>query len=332
VEFSNFLGRSSRDVHWAPLQEGDIVDVIAPASKTTDAAVKGAIRFLNKWGLKPRVAKKMFGPSLFTANTDENRLRFLMDAIRAPDSKAVWCVRGGYGTNRLLPQLLREKKPSGPPKLLIGLSDITTLHAFVNQHWGWPTVHGPMLDRLGRGLTKKNHLAELHDFLFGEIPEITFSGLKPMNAAARKPGVVRGSVTGGNLITLQSLIGTRAGWRTKGRILFFEEIGEKGYRVDRALEHFRQSGHFDSAHAIVFGDFLDCVEVDGSKKLVPAALKRFAESLKIPVFSGIPSGHAPVQRPVPFETPSELYLGTKGRLVCQTGAQVVVNAPKVGSR
>ena len=328
MEFPSFFGRGSRDLHWAPLQEGDIVDVIAPASKTTDEAVKGAVRFLTSWNLKPRVSKKMFGRELFTANTDDNRLKFLLDAFNAKDSKAIWCVRGGYGTNRLLPALFKARRPSGAPKLLIGLSDITSLHAFVNQHWGWPTVHGPLLDRLGRKLAKKNHLAELHDVLFGEIPEITFAGLKPLNPAARKSGVIRAPVTGGNLITLQSLIGTPCGWRTKNRILFFEEIGEKGYRVDRALEHFRQSGHFEHALAVVLGDFTDCVEADGSKKLVPAALKRFAESVKIPVFSGLQSGHDVVQRPVPLETSAELYLGAKGRLVCQTGASLIAGAAR----
>lgn len=308
-------------LRWRPLKEGDTVDLVAPGFSCTPEELEGALHFLARWGLEPRTPRKIFGKDVLSSNSDALRMKHLKEALLAEDSRAVWCVRGGYGSNRLVPELAKMKRPKGPPKLFIGLSDITTLHLFLNQEWGWPTVHGPLLDRLGKGAAKPVYVREMKKFVFGDFDSITFDKLKPLNAPARKTGVVRGPVSGGNLITLQSSIGTRAEWQTPGRILFFEDIGERGYRVDRVLEHFRQIGFFDRAKAVVFGEFTGGRETDGKTK-VPAVLQRFAEQVKIPVLSGVRSGHGVIQRPVPLGTTSELHLGAQARLVCDTGVDL----------
>lgn len=314
---------ANRPFGWTPLQPGDVVDLVAPGFACSPEHLEGAIEFLRTWGLKPRIWKKIFAKDVISSNTDEKRFAMLKEALLADDSKAVWCVRGGYGSIRLVPELVKLKKPKGPPKLFIGLSDISTLHVHLNQAWGWPTVHGPLLDRLGAGKAQPKYVRELHQFVFGETAEIEFAKLKALNAAAKVSGEVKGVVTGGNLITLQSTFGTKAPWQTDGRILFFEDIGERGYRVDRVLEQFRQMGLFDRARAVVFGQFTGGLEADGSTR-VPQVLKRFAENAKIPVLSGLESGHDVVQRPLPFGTPSVLSLGEKGVLRCATGAVISV--------
>jgi muramoyltetrapeptide carboxypeptidase len=312
--------QKSRAQHgWLPLVPGDIVDIVAPASATTskDGLAKG-IEYLRKWGLVPRMNEAIFGRDVICANTDEERFAQLRAALFS-DSRAIWCVRGGYGANRLIPELARLRRPKGPPKLFMGFSDITTLHVFLNQQWGWPTIHGPMVDRIGRGLILEPQLQELHDIYFGDEAEIVFRDLKPMNAAARASGgrgagggrVIRAPVTGGNLVTLQSTIGTRAPWDTRGRIVFLEEIDERGYRIDRLLEHLAQTGHFSRARAVILGDFLGGVESDGSTR-VPFVLQRFADSLKIPVLSGVEAGHGDLQRPIPLETMATLTCGASG--------------------
>ena len=311
---------------WQPLRPGDTVDIVAPGFACLPEALQGALEILAKWGLEPRVSREIFPKKkskldILCSNTDEIRLSQLKEALRAEDSRAVWCLRGGYGSLRLIPELVRMKRPHGPPKLFIGLSDISTLHVYLNQAWKWPTVHGPLLDRLGQGLVKPKYLRELKDIVMGTSREITFERLKPLNEAARRAAVVRGPVSGGNLVTLQSSLGTKAEWVTDGQILFFEEIGERGYKVDRILEHFRQIGKFSRARAIVLGDFTGGLEADG-KSRVPAVLKRFAEGLEIPVVAGLQSGHAVIQRPVPFYTPAELRTTLSGfaTLKCETGS------------
>ena len=255
---------------------------------------------------------------MICSNTDDVRFKQLRDALLAKDSRAIWCVRGGYGANRLIPDLVKIKKPTGAPKLFMGFSDITTLHTFLNSKWGWPTVHGPMVDRIGRGLILKPELKELHDVYFGTEKKVYYHDLKPMNDAARKAKSIRGVITGGNLMTLQSAIGTKTPWKTEGKIVFLEEIDERGYRVDRLLEHLRQTGHFEKARAIVMGDFLGGNEVDDSNRVWPV-IERFALQMKIPVLRGLQSGHGDLQRPVPFETPAVLNLA-KGSLEIDSGA------------
>lgn len=305
---------------WKPLELSDVVDVIAPGFASTAAELEGARRFLQSWGLQARIPKDLYGRDVLCANTDEIRFRVLRDALLARDSKAVWCIRGGYGANRLIPELSRLRKPIGAPKLFIGLSDVTTLHVFLNQNWHWPTVHGPLLDRLGNRAALPRYEREMKRFVFGELAEMRFSGLRPMNDLARRKGlVIDGEVSGGNLIVLQSTIGTRAQWQTAGRILFFEEIGERGYRIDRVLEHFDQLGYFKRARAIIFGQFTGGKERDG-RSLIPHVLKRFAANASIPVLQGLQSGHDMIQRPVPFGAPSRLVFdGRRAELVCRSG-------------
>jgi muramoyltetrapeptide carboxypeptidase len=312
---------------WLPLKEGDTVDLVAPGSACDPKVLENGMRVLASWGLEPRVPKKIFGRDVICAHDDATRFRYLKEALLATDSKAIWCVRGGYGSNRLIPALMKLKRPAGASKLFMGLSDISTLHMYLNQNWGWPTIHGPLLDRFAKGEVKPQYEREVKKLIFGEMDEIRFSGLKAMNEAARfkRSSVIRAPVTGGNLITLQSAIGTACEWQTKGKILFFEEIGERGYRVDRALEHFKQAGAFDRAKAIVFGDFTGGLEPGGGST-IPQVLKRFASEMKIPVFSGLKSGHDVVQRPLPFGTAAELHLGSKGELVCRTGVRAGLKA------
>lgn len=305
---------------WIPLKKGDIVDVVAPASSTKGDGLQEGLKFLESWGLVPRMPANIFGADVICANTDEERLAQLKHALTSEDSRAIWCVRGGYGANRLIPSLAKIRKPKGPPKLFMGFSDITTLHLFLNSKWGWPTVHGPMVDRIGRGLILKPELQELHDIYFGHEKQVQFKGLIPMNEAARKAGTIRGVVTGGNLMTLQSTIGTQAPWKSAGKIVFLEEIDERGYRVDRLLEHLRQTGHFDKARAIVLGEFLGGDEADGSNRVWPV-IERFATQMKIPVLKGVQAGHGDMQRPVPFETNAELNAKT-GTLVIDSGADL----------
>lgn len=305
---------------WRPLVPGDTIDLVAPGFRCTDEEFENALAFVKAWGYVPRYRKPMFSRDVLSSAPDTKRLEDLKRAIYAEDSKAIWCVRGGYGSIRLIPGLLRLKRPARS-KLFVGLSDITTLHGFFNQVWQWSTIHGPTMDRLGRNTTPLNHLRELKRIVTGAQAEIVFPRLKPLNAAARRRGTIRAAVTGGNLITLQSSIGTSVEYSPKGQIVLLEDIGERGYRVDRVFEHFRQARIWTGVRAVVFGEFTGGREPDGGN-LVPAVLQRFADSVSFPVFKGLVTGHGPIQRPVPFGPVGSLKLGERGELVLPTGAGV----------
>jgi muramoyltetrapeptide carboxypeptidase len=101
-------------------------------------------------------------------------------------------------------------------------------------------------------------------------------------------------------------------------MLFLEDIGERGYRIDRILEQLRQAGVLRNLKAILFGTFLGGAEADRSN-LGPAVLERFAKSLTIPVFAGMDAGHGPYQRPV--------FLHTRAQLRCGSDPQLTVHTP-----
>lgn len=302
------------------LSPGDVVDVLAPGFACDRETLEGSAEWLLEKGFEPRIPRGLFGRDALSANGDARRAQHLIEALRAPDSTGVWCLRGGYGSIRLLPFLRAVRRPKRQ-KLLIGLSDISTLLIHLDQAWGWPSVHGPLLDRFAAGRVKPLWEREMLRLVSGQLGRLEHAGLRPMNRAAADPRTapVRAIVTGGNLITLQSSFGTPWAWRTAGRILFFEELGERGYRIDRALTQMRQSGAFRRARAVIFGDFLGGDEPGGGTR-VQAVLKRFADESEFPVFRGLRTGHGEVQRPLVVGLSGTLDLGARGRLVQIVGA------------
>jgi muramoyltetrapeptide carboxypeptidase len=123
---------------------------------------------------------------------------------------------------------------------------------------------------------------------------------------------------GGNLTVTQSHLGTKFYREPKGQIIFFEDLGERGYRVDRILKQLEMAGYFRNVAAVVFGDFTGSLEPAQAPSKVPAVLERFASSMKFPVFSGMPIGHGENQRPLP--------LGTSTVLNCSDG-HLAVSVP-----
>ncbi|MCB0378272.1 MAG: LD-carboxypeptidase [Bdellovibrionales bacterium] len=297
------------------LKPGDIVDIVAPGMPPMPGTISGAKQFLYSWGLVPRIAKDIIRPQVVCANTRKYRQLSLSKALLAKDSKMVWCLRGGYGSHQLL-QGLAKVKP-GPAKIFMGLSDITSLHLFLQDQWGWETIHGPNIDRFANHRAKASEVKYFFDVLFGKKNEVVHK-LKPLNPAAKKLKTLRAPITGGNLITLQATLGTPFQLKTKGKILFIEDIGERAYRVNRVLEHLEQAGAMQGVKAILLGQFTGGKEPNG-KHILPRFFKEYAEEIKVPLFSGVVSGHGDPQRPVIFGRKSQIIGGKRPILVSSTG-------------
>lgn len=329
--------KPSVGVSWAPFKRGDIIDVIAPGFCPTDDEVEAGVQFLESWGLQPRLPHDLFGADVLCSNTDEKRMRHLAHGLLAKDSVGVWCLRGGYGANRLVPGLLKLKKPSRA-KIMLGLSDVTTLQLFLQLKWKWPSLQVPVLARMACLMNPKvaessglmpidTQVEELRRVLFGETSTVLHEGLRRIGGLppkAEKANVIRGEMIGGNLVTFASALGTAISPKTDGRIVYFEEVGERGYRIDRLLEQFIQAGVLTAkTKAIVFGEFVGGLEKDGTSKIT-GVIERFASTWarenKIPVLTGIASGHGLNQRIVPLGTNAVLDLRS-GSLEIETAVQ-----------
>ncbi len=289
------------------LKPGDSVEIIAPASRCSDKDLTNLKGLLESWQLNCIIADNIFGSDLLCANTDEARFKSLKNALKNTKTKAIICARGGYGSMRLIPELAKITPPVSP-KLFVGMSDITALNLYLQQQWQWPTLHGALsIDKFSPA-----SIAAVKSILFGEVPHVEFSG-SPLNAFAEKNHAIEASVTGGNLCLVQTSIGTAWQMNADNKIILLEEIGERGYRVDRMLEHLHQANIFKDASAIVFGDLLEGKESDGSSLIEPV-LKRFAQTCKIPVVKINGVGHGHVNFPVPLGTKAKLQLGKQIKL------------------
>lgn len=291
------------------LKPGDSVELIAPAFRCTPERIESLKNLFASWQLHCIVPDDIMGTDLLCANSDEIRFQHLKNALLRSETKAIICARGGYGSMRLIPDLLKVSPPS-LPKLFLGMSDTTALQLYLQQAWKWPTVHGSVVtDKYS-----PESIAAVKAILFGEVSQVEFTKLEPLNDLARKEQVINSSLIGGNLCLVQSGVGTK--WQIDGadKIIFLEEISERGYRVDRMLEHLQQANIFKDAAAIVFGDFFECEEPNGDSLISPV-LQRFAERCSFPVARVKGIGHAFINFPIPLGTAAKLHLGEEIKLI-----------------
>ncbi len=286
------------------LKKGDIIDIVAPASSSTREELAHAIQWIEKQGYKARVPIDLLRPLDYLANTDKKRFTVLKKALTNSSSKVVWCLRGGYGSLRLVPELLKLKK--SPQKFFIGLSDITVIHQFLTQKWNWKTIHGPVLSRTQSTSIRQSDYDELFGLLSGRIDHLDFSQLTPVNKAGKKiKKTMTSKIMGGNLATFCSLLGTSLQPKVKNHFLFFEDISERGYKIDRMLNQLEQAGLFKKCRGIFFAELINSDEPDG-KNLVWTTIESFFKDKSIPVFKGIESDHSDKQRPLFLNTKAEL--------------------------
>jgi muramoyltetrapeptide carboxypeptidase len=295
------------------LKPGDNVEIIAPASRCSDQRLDEIKNLLTSWQLNCIIAEDIFGKDLLCANTDQMRFIHLKNALYNPTTKAVICASGGYGCTRLIPELLKVKVQQALPcKVFIGMSDMTSINLFLQQYWRWPVLHAaPAL-----GKFSSQSIQMIKEILFGEINQIELEGF-PLNLPATKELAITSSIIGGNLSLVQAGIGTSWQLNGNGKIVLLEEVNERGYRIDRMLEHLSQSNIFKNAAAIMLGDFVGGNEPNGTS-LVQLVLERFAKSCEIPVIQIKNIGHGNTNYPLPLGTKAQLHLGTKIKLICHS--------------
>lgn len=286
------------------LNPGDGIDVVAPSSGCHPSVLQAMKRLIESWDLTCHIPDDLFGESLLCANSDEKRFEHVRKALLNPNSKAVWCLLGGFGATRLIPDLSKISPPS-TPKIFIGFSDITALHIFLTEQWGWSTIHGPSGYQASLNRISIDSIQLLKNTLCNKHHILSYKEITALNSLAQADGEMETSITGGNLHLIQASIGTAWQINPAQKILFIEETNERAYRVDRSLEHLRQAGMFDQIKAILFGDFIDKGEPDG-RFLVQQVVQQFAKKCSFPVLQIKNIGHGPINNP--------LVLGSRARL------------------
>lgn len=299
-----------------PLTPGDHVAIVAPASPVESAKdLEGFFKRVRDLGLEPVPAPNLEKKYGFFGGTDQERADDLNWAFSNPDIKGILPVRGGYGCSRLL-HLLDYKSIKKNPKALCGYSDITALHVALSQKAGLVTYHGPVLASSESAFSD----GYLRQALFGSGPtEFKNPGWEYLNPQhpevppsyeirALSPGRTTGRLAGGNLTLLAALCGTPYQLEGKNKIVFFEDVKEAPYRIDRMLTQLIHSGCFKGARGIVVGQFTDCdpEEPKEGEWLVADVLKDRLAPLGIPVMTGAAIGHITHKWTVPVGAMAEL--------------------------
>lgn len=300
------------------LRKGGTVALIRPASPSFDyKANEIAAEIVASLGFTPKLMENAGKKLGYLAGTDAERAADLNAAFADPKVDAVWCIRGGYGTPRILPYLDYETIRKNP-KPFIGYSDITgTLNA-IHRLTGLVTFHGPVAD------------STMSDYSLAAFRKVVMEGaagriagpppFTPREGTVDREnhvwklagGKAKGRLVGGNISVFSTLVGTPFEPELKGRILFLEEVGEDPYRIDRYLTQFLLTGKLAGLAGVALGKFSDCSPAPnhdntllGSWTWQEVCADRFGK-LGIPVVAGLCFGHVRDKATLPLGVMAEL--------------------------
>lgn len=322
-------------IQYNPLSSSSLIDLVAPGSPVTLEQIQEAVKQVESLGFRARVPSVSDLPFLFMAGQSSKgaaaqlsfsnvisssesivkkkilskKFQHLKKALMSPDSEAVWCIRGGYGSQKLMPFLMKMKRPV-KPKPFIGYSDATVLQMFLNLKWKWPVLHFPVLIHLKD--CSSASLKRFQNLLAGVQREQIFSTLKLLSTKYTGSKKIISYLTGGNLTLIQTSIGTHWSHSFKNKILFLEDTGEVPYRLDRALWQMLNAGVFKGIKALILGDFIYSGPKN-SKYETKKVFQSFADEVPFPVVEGVPCGHGKRKEVLPFMTSCRLHIQPAGK-------------------
>ena len=270
------------------LRAGGTVALIAPAGVLRNRGqVDEATEALEGLGLRTTVGRHVLDRFGFLAGSDAARARDVMDAFRDPDVDAIVAMRGGWGCARILP-FLDFDEIAAHPKPLVGYSDITALLLAIYARTGMVTFHGPVGVSTWSSQTAQSFVQTLIHGIAPVIGPETRSNRDRTRAV--RPGVAEGPVVGGNLTVISALAGTGFLPDADGHLVFFEEVGEDAYRVDRVLAQLQLAGFLREPAGIAFGQCSSCSS-GGSAWTAEETIRRHLEGYACPSVLGAPIGH-----------------------------------------
>ncbi len=305
--------RSARKLIKPPrLKPGDPVGLAAPAGFVADRfGIEELASTIRAMGLEPRLAPNLLERQGYLAGSDQTRAAALNAMFRDPQLRAIFAVRGGWGSQRLLP-LLDFAALTANPKLLVGSSDVTALHLGIAARTPVPSVHAPnVASSWGAAAWEPfRKLVFEADTPTYSLPASAEDRMVPRAGRIRtfRPGIARGPLLGGNLSVLAALAGTPYLPDFTGAILFLEDTNEAEYRIDRLMSQLALSGILSKCAGVVFGQCTNCTNPgDGYGNFtIYEVLDQHLGPLGVPAFQGALIGHIAGQVSIPVGIPAEI--------------------------
>lgn len=269
------------------LRKGDIVGLVCPAGAMPVEKVSECIRVLNEnWGFRTKVGKTVGNQFNYFSGTDEERLADFQQMLDDDEVKAVLCARGGYGMGRII-ERIDFKKFKKQPKWIIGYSDITVLHSHLYTNYNISSLHAPMAAAFNEDGYKNEFVQSLKNALEGK--KLKYQCV--VHEFNRK-GEAVGELIGGNLALLAHLVGTDSDIKTRGRILFIEDVGEYLYNIDRMCWQLKRSGKLAKLAGLIIGGFTDVKDTDRPfGQTAYEIIRDIVKEYDYPVCFGFPVSH-----------------------------------------
>ncbi|HXJ17324.1 MAG TPA: LD-carboxypeptidase [Candidatus Polarisedimenticolia bacterium] len=290
------------------MRPGDAIRVVSLASPVKEDFVRKGCDEIARLGYVPKIdSASVLAHESFFAGSASVRLAALQEALGDPAARAVFCSRGGYGSNYLLDAWAA---PPARPKIILGSSDITSLQAFLWQKFRWVTFYGPMVASNfchGAGAAHGYDRASLTR----AISETRQGWTLDLDGEPLVAGIGEGILLGGCLTLVEATLGTPWALATEGALLVLEDRAMRPYQVDRALMHLKQAGKFRRVAGFILGDFPECEPPEGGESVRDVA-RRILAPLGVPIVWGVPIGHT-------SRAALTLPLGVRARLTA-TGA------------
>lgn len=298
------------------------VGIFAASSIVPQIEFEQGLAHLEQFGFEPRISEQVRRQHFIFPGADDDRAQAIYDLALDPSIPILWAARGGYGAGRLLPLLERLTNERGVPtqkKLLIGYSDVTVLHEFVRNRWGWSTLHAPMPAASNFSSFDAAEWQAIVELVNRKPTSPPWEATTLQWMTNPPAATVSAELIGGNLSLWASLAGTPWAPSGDGKIIFLEDIDEPFYRIDRMMIQLEQAGAFNGAAAIVLGDFTNCRDENNTcrashtsdqrkplRKVFeqPEAFEQIfaplARRVGVPLAQGLPVGHGPNFAPLPL--------------------------------
>ena len=234
------------------LEKGDTIGIVCPSGCMPVEKASECIRVLNEeWGFQTKVGKTLGNQFNYFSAPDEERVADFQQMLDDDSVKAILCARGGYGLSRIIDKI-NFRKFKKQPKWIIGYSDVTILHSHLYSNYYISSIHAPMAAAFNDAGYINRFVQSLRNALEGK--KLRYS-CEPHEF--NKKGEAIGEMIGGNLSLLAHLIGTDSDIKTRGRILFLEDVGEYLYNIDRMMYQLKRSGKLSRLAGLIIGGFTD---------------------------------------------------------------------------
>lgn len=265
------------------LQKGDHILILAPAKQIEAEQVNFATSKLETLGFTVSISDHCLGRHYYFSGTQQERLEDFQKAIDNPKINAILCARGGYGCVQLV-DALDWSNFDANPKWIIGFSDVTVMHQRL-QKKGIASIHATM------PLNFKENSKEAISTLVDAITASSYI-IKSPATQHNIEGSAYGTLLGGNLAILASLIGTNDQPDYTDAILFIEEVGEPLYSIDRMFYSLKKSGILDQIKGLVVGGMTSMKDSEVPYgNTLEEIISKHVMNRNIPVAFDIPSGH-----------------------------------------